>query len=220
MLFCVGCDSIIPKPQIEQTKSDANAIVAIAVSIVDNTVETVYVVGTCPECKGSGRTGDNLGACGPCAGDGQISQKDADVANGVTTDEEPSANVVAFAKPIEYVTLTEARERSIKEKLPVWIHFSKNKECQVCAMLKKVVFPDTKVIEASKQFICVQIDCDAVPAKLLTDFRIDRREGLPQDLFLLPEWKQIAKPFKSRPPITAQGYVTHLNNWAAYLTKR
>lgn len=234
LTFCLlaGCGGPLSTPKIvvEQTKSDANIIVAVAASIKDNTDKTIFEVGECPECNGSGRTGDGIGACGPCRGDGQISKEDADIANNMSTEEpqveEPQVTEIEFEKPIEFISLREARDKSIQEGLPVWIHFSKTKDCQVCALLKKVVFPDPKVCEASKQFACVTIDCgdadnpDPNITKILADFRIDRREGLPQDLFLLPGWRQIAKPFKSRPPITAQGYAAYLDKWAEYLTKR
>lgn len=82
---CVGCNATVFKPELntaEEAEISAHNSSGLAYAIVSHPVSPdvnpdVPVVpkpadGQCPDCHGTGRTGDGLSACPACGGTGRI----------------------------------------------------------------------------------------------------------------------------------------------------
>ena len=93
VMSCCGCSHVTgPPADAYQAEADAVVALAFAADPVDpNTPDPAPDDGdddqpkpgdTCPQCDGSGRSGDGLGRCRKCGGDGKIDERDIR-ANGV-----------------------------------------------------------------------------------------------------------------------------------------
>lgn len=96
---------------------------------------------------------------------------------------------------IKWVSWTEGREQAIVTHRPTLLYFSKGQSCEKCVRLALETFPDPRVAEAMNKFVCIPFNLantaeqdTAENQKALRAYGVNRAEGLPQLVFLLPGW--------------------------------
>lgn len=128
---------------------------------------------------------------------------------------------------INWRSWKDGRPVAIADGLPSLLHFTRGSSCRPCENLRLNVYTDQQVVDASQQFVCVEFMLADDPAQdtpeniaAMKAFGVNRADGIPQDVFLMPGWS--TKNFKilgGLIPTDAAGYAKYLNEWAAFLNK-
>jgi hypothetical protein len=127
---------------------------------------------------------------------------------------------------IKWLSWKDGKLEAQRSGLPSLLHFTRGSSCRPCENLRQNIFTDQQVVEASKQFVCVEFmladkasDDTEENKAALKAFGIDRDgDGIPQDVFLAPKWSSKSWiVLGGKMPDDAKGYLNYLNQWASFL---
>jgi hypothetical protein len=129
---------------------------------------------------------------------------------------------------IEWYSWKDAPKVARETNKPAYIHFTKSENCAACENLRRNVFNDKSVIEASRNFVCVEIYLANTPEQdtaetkaALKAFGVNRQDGLPQEIFLYPGWsgKEPLKVHAAKIPNEPVRFTQFLQAFQQHLTK-
>lgn len=166
---------------------------------------------TCPVCGGSGKTASMMleTPVGPTP------QSEAtESVNNVSSGQAPgiqSTDRAGLTQAVETDNYTEINYTPVEEALAeakqtgklIWIHVTDLKSCRECIRLEREVLNQKPVIQASREFVCVQLDWQHPWKKYLVG-----DAAVPIDCFGSAEdWKNMKRFYC---PKTVPGYVSQL----------